>query len=78
MTDQEVRDELKETEGKNIDAIVELLAFDEHIRQFTVEKMNLPEDVLDLVFGRSLSERVGLFGFQVEVAADGTRSLTPL
>ena len=71
-------DELKETEGKNIDAIIELLAFDEHIRQFTVEKMNLPEEVLDLVFGRNLSERVGLFGFQVQIAADGTRTLAPL
>jgi Fe-S-cluster containining protein len=68
---------LKETEGKNIDAIIDLLAFDEHVRQFAGKKMNIPETVLDLMFGKDLSDRVGLFGFKVEIAADGTRTLTP-
>ena len=71
-------DELQETKGKNIDTIIDLLAFDEHIRQFTAEKMNIPEKVLDLVFGRSLSERVGLFGFKIDISPDGTRTLTPV
>jgi Fe-S-cluster containining protein len=70
-------DELKETKGKNIDAILDLLAFDEHVRQFAGEKMTIPENVLDLVFGKKLSDRVSLFGFKVEIAEDGTRTLLP-
>lgn len=69
---------LKETKGENIDAIVDLLAFDDHVRQFASEKMNIPENVLDLVFGKSLSDRIGLFGFKIEVEADGTRTIQPV
>ncbi len=68
---------LKETEGKSIDAVIDLLAFDEYVRQFAGEKMNIPENVLELVFGKCLSDRVGLFGFKIEIEADGTRTIKP-
>ncbi len=74
---RELFDALQETEGKNIDAILDLLAFDEHVRLFACEKINIPKNVLDLVFGKKLSDRVGLFGFKVEVAQDGTSTLLP-
>ncbi len=75
---QEVFETLKASEGTEVDEVIELLSYDDHYRQFVAEKLNLPEDTLDLVFGRSLASQVKLFGFQVETADDGTRTLKPL
>jgi Fe-S-cluster containining protein len=70
-------DELKQSKGKTIDQAVELLAFDDHFRNFIKETLNIPEDTVELVFGRSLADRVRLFGFRVETDADGTHTLMP-
>jgi Fe-S-cluster containining protein len=75
---RELFEELKESAGANIDAVIDLLAFDEHVRQFAVDQLPLPAEALGVLFGRPLAERVRLFGFTVEVAADGTRTLVPL
>jgi len=72
---REVFEELKQTEGKTVDQVIELLAFDEHFREFVCEKMKIPAGIVDMVFGRSLSDRVRLFGFKVEKSADDTRTL---
>jgi Fe-S-cluster containining protein len=68
-------EELKESQGKNVDGVIEILAFDDHFRDFLVEKLNLPRNTLDLVCGRPLADRVRLFGFRVESASDGSRTL---
>ncbi|MCP4603091.1 MAG: YkgJ family cysteine cluster protein [Proteobacteria bacterium] len=70
-------EELKQSEGKNIDEVVEFLAFEDHFRHFTAENLKIPENTLDLVFGRSLISMVRLFGFRVDVGEDGTRTLLP-
>jgi Fe-S-cluster containining protein len=71
-------DRLKETKGESLGEILEMLAFDEHVREFAVEQVPVPEEVLDLVFGRSLVSRLHLFGFRVAIGEDGTRTLMPL
>ncbi|MBW2277298.1 MAG: YkgJ family cysteine cluster protein [Deltaproteobacteria bacterium] len=68
---------LKESGGHNADEAIDVLAFDEHTREFCVQQLSVPEAALDLLLGRSLSSRLKLFGFRVETAADGTRTLTP-
>ena len=70
-------DGLKNSGGKTASKVVEFLAFEEHFRSFVAEKLNIPEDTLDLVFGRPLASMVRLFGFKVEVDEDGAKVLKP-
>jgi Fe-S-cluster containining protein len=74
---RELFEELKKTEGKNVDDVLGLLAFDDHVREFAREQLSVPDDVLELLFGRPLADRVKLFGFRVERASDGTSTLMP-
>jgi Fe-S-cluster containining protein len=66
---------LAENQGKTIDEVLELLAYEEHFRQFLSEKLNIPESNLELVFGRSFSNLVPLFGFRVIEEPDGSKCL---
>ncbi len=70
-------EKLKQTKGESVDEVVDLLAFEDHFRHGVAEKLSIPEDTLDLVFGRPLAERVRLFGFCVEVGEDGVHTLVP-
>lgn len=56
---------------------IDVLAFDEHTREFCVQQLSVPEGVVDLLLGRSLASRLKLFGYRVERGADGTRTLLP-
>jgi len=70
-------EELKESKGETASRVVDFIAFEEHYRSFVAEKLNIPNDTLDLVFGRALSSMVRLFGFRVDVDKDGTKILMP-
>jgi Fe-S-cluster containining protein len=74
---REVFEELRQTEGRSVDKVIELLAFDESFRELVCEKLNVPESIGDLLFGRRLSDRVRLFGFRVVRNPDGTRDILP-
>lgn len=74
---REAFDDLKESNGKNVDEVLDVLAFEDHYRTFMAEKLNLPRDALDLFFGRGFSKFVRLFGFRVENKPDGTHVLVP-
>jgi Fe-S-cluster containining protein len=74
---RELFEDLKNTEGENVDDVLALLAFDDHVRQFARELLDVPEGVLELLFGRPLADRVKLFGFRVERGTDGTSTLMP-
>ncbi len=69
---------LDESQGKNVDDILNILAFDEHVRVFAQEHLGLPAEIMDLIFGQSLSTRVRLFGLHVIEGEDGSRTLLPL
>lgn len=68
-------DILAKTEGRDVEPVLDVLAYDEHVRAFTVNELNFPQRMLDLLFGRSLSLRARLFGFKVVTEEDGTRVL---
>lgn len=70
-------EKLRETGGESIGDALRLLSFEEHFRHFVNEQFKVPPDNMELVFGRSLSSLVGLFGFRVVMEPDGTRCLTP-
>jgi len=64
-------------EGKILqeeDAILEILGYDAHIRQLTVEKAGLDAGMLDFVFGRPLTETIGTFDIQL-IKKNGTYGL---
>jgi Fe-S-cluster containining protein len=54
-------------------AILEMLRFDAHIRQLTVEKAGLDAGMLDFIFGRALSDTIGMFGLKLEKLDDTYR-----
>ena len=71
-------DTLAREGGKNVAEILDLLAFDDHVREFAQKEFTLPEAALDFVFGRRLTARMPLFGFKVVKEADGTHVLRPM
>jgi len=68
---------LAEGEGSAVDRVLEQLAYEDHYRHFFRERLNIPEDTLDLVFGRSFVDLAPLFGFRVVTEPDGSRCLIP-
>jgi Fe-S-cluster containining protein len=62
-------------EDSSAEEVLRVLAYEDHYRHFFAEKLNIPEDTLDLVFGRSFGDLVSLFGFKVEEEADGSKCL---
>ncbi|MGQ9483660.1 MAG: YkgJ family cysteine cluster protein [Desulfosoma sp.] len=69
--------ELDATRGASVDQVLHLLAYEDHFRNFMAEKLNIPEDHMELVFGRSFAALVQVFGCRVRTEPDGTRVLVP-
>lgn len=69
--------ELSSGTDTGVEKVLELMAFEDHFRHFFAERLNIPEDTLELVFGRSFAELAPLFGFQVLTEPDGSRCLVP-
>jgi Fe-S-cluster containining protein len=66
---------LEETKGESISEVLDLLAYEDHFRHFLAERMHIPQNELELVFGKSFTDLVILFGFRVEREPDGSRCL---
>jgi Fe-S-cluster containining protein len=69
-------EKLDQSDGQSMDEILRLLSFEEHFRQFVGGRFDIPPENMDLVFGRSFSQMMGLFGYRVVEEPDGTRLLT--
>jgi Fe-S-cluster containining protein len=67
--------ELAKNKPGGVDRVLELMAYEDHFRDFFAERLNIPEDTLDLVFGRSFADLAPLFGFRHHLEPDGTRCL---
>lgn len=63
---------LEATKGETVSDLLELLKFDDHVRWFMTEKLNLNPATLNFFFGRPLADIMALYGLQVERQADGT------
>jgi Fe-S-cluster containining protein len=68
---------LLETKGETIEEVLQILSYEDHFRSFVCEKLNVPSDQAELVFGRSFADLVPLFGFKVLDEPDGSRCLVP-
>jgi len=69
--------EMEDTQGTTVDKVLHLLAYEEHFRTFMGEKLGIPDNELELVFGRSFAALLPLFGCTVKTEPDGTRVLVP-
>jgi len=58
---------------ENIQEVLGLLSLEEHFRDFVSEEFTIPGLNVELLFGRSFSEMIVLFGFRVVIESDGTR-----
>lgn len=67
--------QLADSEGEDVDDVIDALAFEDHFRTTVSEQLKLPEDTQELVFGRSFRRLVRLFGYRVEDQEDGTHML---
>jgi len=56
--------------------IMSLLKFDFYLRPFAQEKLNIPPEKTDFLFGRPLIETIVMFGLRVVPQADGGFLLT--
>jgi Fe-S-cluster containining protein len=68
-------EESDEDQNKIMDEIVSMVAYEDHFRQSMAEQLKIPQDVVDLVFGRSFVDLMPLFGFRVKTEDDGKRCL---
>ncbi len=70
-------EKLGKSNGQNVDEVLRLLSFEEHFRQFVGEKFNIAPENMDLVFGRSFTQMLSLFGYRAVEDPEGARILTP-
>jgi Fe-S-cluster containining protein len=59
-------------------SILDALAYDTQLRPFLAEKLPLPEEDLEFLFGRPLTRVVRQFGVEVVREPDGTHRLQPV
>jgi len=68
-----------ETEGdKAVEAIIQMLRFDNHLRPYLSQKLDLDLKEIDLIFGRPMTDTIVMFGLHVERRPDGVFYLTTL
>ncbi|MHC1730187.1 MAG: YkgJ family cysteine cluster protein [Syntrophobacteraceae bacterium] len=73
----EAFERLHETNGENVQEVLQLLAYEEHFRSFVSEQFKIPQENMELMFGRSFAQMVPLFGYLVTIEPDGTHCLVP-
>jgi Fe-S-cluster containining protein len=66
---------LGQTQGEEVEEVLQLLAYEDHFRHFFMEQFKIPENTADLVFGRSFAELVPVFGFRIQEEPDGGKRL---
>lgn len=69
---------LAATKGRTIAELLDLLAYDDNVRTFTVEKLGLHPGIMDFLFGGPMRDAVWAYGLKVEDQPDGSVIVTPL
>ncbi len=69
---------LSATKGQTIEDLIDLLGFDEHVRDFVSEQFNLSRSATDFFFGRPLRQAIVYYGLTVEDQPDGTFLIKPI
>ncbi len=69
---------LSATKGSTVQDVLDILAFDTHVREFLTERFDLDPDTADFFLGRPLSDSLGHYGLKVERGDDGSYCLTTI
>ena len=69
---------LQATKGQTVTELLELLRFDQHVRTFVMDKLQIAPDAMVFFFGRPLSECIRAYGLKVEALTDGSFLLTTI
>ena len=69
-------DEIRTIGEDAVDKILGILRFDYHLRPFVSEKLGVPPDEMDLIFGRPLMTTFDMFGLKVIQESEGVFCLT--
>ncbi len=65
------------TKGQTVGEILDLLAFDHHVRGFIAETFGIAPDSMDFFLGRPLREAIARYGLELEEQSDGSFLLKP-
>lgn len=66
----ELIDGLRKGKEENVEKIAEMILFDSSIRDWTKEKLSLSEEILPLLFGKTLLEIASLYGLIIDKEGD--------
>ncbi len=69
---------LRATNGQTVTDLLELLRFDQHVRSFVRDKLEIAPDAMVFFFGKPLSECIRTYGLKVETRPDGSFLLTTI
>jgi Fe-S-cluster containining protein len=69
---------LASTKGQTVEQVLDMLRYDQHVREFASEHFNLAPGTLDFFFGGPLRETVHVYGLAVKDQPDGTFLLTTI
>ncbi len=67
---------LSATKGQTVDDLLDILAFDHHVRDFVAANLGVDPSFMDFFFGRPLSLNLGQYGLRLEESEDGSYYLT--
>ena len=67
---------LSATKGQTVDDLLNILAFDHHVRDFVTANLGVDQSFMDFFFGRPLSLTLGQYGLRLEESGDGSYYLT--
>lgn len=67
---------LSATKGQTVGELLNMLAFDHHVRDFVQSKLGINGAFLDFFFGRPLSQMLAHYGLKLEEKEDGSHFLT--
>ncbi|MCX8033806.1 MAG: YkgJ family cysteine cluster protein [Thermodesulfovibrio sp.] len=63
---QDLIDELKKGKEENVEKIAEMILYDSSLRDWIKEKLELSDDILPLLFGKTLLELATFYGLIIE------------
>ncbi len=66
------------TKGQTVGEILDLLAFDHHVRGFIAESLGIAADSIDFFLGRPLQAAITNYGLELEQQPDGSFLLNPV
>ncbi len=66
------------TKGQTVGEVIDVLGFDNHVREFITERFGFDAETMDFLLGSSLREAIAQYGLVLEEEPDGSFLLKPV